>query len=71
MKIAFFFKFSGKLLIISSVLFLFLQANITVALDLSKSFAVSNPIPSEEPVIIISFPFKSFLIGFNGPLAHF
>ena len=43
----------------------------TFALDLSKSFAVSNPIPSEDPVTIINFPDKSFLIGFNGPFAHF
>ena len=32
---------------------------------------ISTPIPSEEPVTIISFPVKSFFIGFSGPLAYF
>ena len=57
---AFFLKFSGNSLIFSSVLALFLQANITLAFELSKSFAATNPIPSEEPVIMINFPVKSF-----------
>ena len=33
--------------------------------------AVSNPRPSEDPVTMINFPVKSFLIGFKGPLAIF
>ena len=70
-KIAFFFNFSGNEFITFSVLVLFRQANITFAFELSKSFAVSNPIPSEDPVTIINFPVKSFLIGFKGPFAHF
>ena len=59
-KIAFFLEFSGNSFIFSSTFFLFLQANITLAFELSRSFAVSYPIPSEAPVIIISFPVKSF-----------
>ena len=42
-----------------------------MAFELSKSFAATNPIPSEEPVIIINFPVKSFLFEFKGPFAHF
>jgi len=45
---------------ISSVLSLFLQANITLAFEFNKSLAVSNPIPSEEPVTITNFPVKFF-----------
>ena len=52
---AFFFDFSGKLFIIFSVFVLFLQANTTLAFDLSKFLAISKPKPSEEPVIIINF----------------
>ena len=71
MKIAFFFDFSGKALIIFSVFVLFLQANTTFAFELSKSLADFRPIPSEEPVTIINLSVKSFLIGVNRPFAYF